>query len=450
MTSGAPPGYLSPDLSRVGPFPPGSTLHGSTRDSMSSTWYIAYVVLAGAALIQGLLLIVQAWEHRRYTRSCLRTHHRYGATGRAMVIAPCKGADIELEGHLRALLRQDYGDYEVTFVVESADDPACAVVRRVMAEHPRAAVRLLVAGKATDCGQKVHNLRAATARIPRGIEYLAFADSDAGSRPQWLRLALARLVRRNRGATTGYRWFIPERPSLANHLLYSINSNIVSLWTANSHYLLWGGSWALTRDTFDALGLHAAWAGTLSDDLVASRVLRRARRPVRFEPTCMMASPIDYTFRGMFQFLRRQYLIGRYYAPGWWLFALLAATLRNLIWPLTLVAVASGALSGTPPPWLSVALAGATYLAGVVRAWLVQDLVRIHFPERCQSMRTAQRFDVWCWPLAGTVHWFALVSSAFGRHTTWRGIRYRLFRGGGVAMEQRDEEPAPAVLRRAA
>ena len=75
-----------------------------------------------------------------------------------MLITPCKGFDVDLEGNLAALLRQDYPDYEVTFVVESDADPACPVIRRVMAGHPQVAARLLVAGVAHHSGQKVHNL----------------------------------------------------------------------------------------------------------------------------------------------------------------------------------------------------------------------------------------------------------------------------------------------------
>jgi ceramide glucosyltransferase len=421
--------------------------------SMDSIWHIAYLTLAGTALAQGLLLLLQAWEHRRFARSCMRTLGQHRPSGRAMVLAPCKGFDIDLEDHLRALLRQDYDDYEVTFIVESADDSACPVIRRIMAEHPRAAVRLLVAGKATDCGQKVHNLRAATAQIPPGIHYLAFADSDAHPRRDWLRLAVARLYRPALGATTGYRWFIPGQPSLANHLLYSINSNLMSLLNSNSHYLLWGGSWAISRDTFDAIGLHAAWEGTLSDDLVASRQLRRVRRYVRFEPACVMASPIDHSFQSMFSFIRRQYLIGRYYAPRWWLFALVVATVRNLAWPATLAAIVCSLVQGAPPLWVPLSLAGAMYLAYVGRGWLMQGLAREYFPQHWESLRAARRFDLWCAPLAGMVHWLALVSSIFGRHITWRNIRYRLYRHGRVTLERRDaelRETRPETMRRAA
>ena len=145
------------------------------------------------------------------------------------VVAPCKGRDLNLEDNLRALLEQDYDDYEVSFIVESVDDPACAVIRRAMAAHPWMSARMVVAGRASDSGQKVHNLRVATARLSPRIEYLAFADSDARPRPEWLRMLISRLYRPHIGAMTGYRWFVPEGNSAANKLLYSLNCNVMSL-----------------------------------------------------------------------------------------------------------------------------------------------------------------------------------------------------------------------------
>ena len=150
---------------------------------MTSIPWITYLVLAGVAVVQSLLLALQAWEHRRYVRSCMRDMGRHRPRGRAMILAPCKGAEFALEENLRALLRQDYPDYEITFVVEDADDPAAAVIGRVLAEHPAAAARLLVAGRAAESGQKVHNLRAATAELPPQIRYLVFVDADASRGP---------------------------------------------------------------------------------------------------------------------------------------------------------------------------------------------------------------------------------------------------------------------------
>ena len=364
-----------------------------------------------------------------------------------MVIAPCKGFDVDLEQNLRALVRQDYHDYEVTFVVESADDPACPIIRGVMAEHPRAAARLLVAGRATEGGQKVHNLRAATAEVAPEIRYLAFADSDAQPRPEWLRAAIAPLAGGEAAAVTGYRWFIPERSTLANHLLYSINCRLMSLVGKRSHYLVWGGSWAIQRETFDELRLHAAWRGTLSDDLVASQVLRRGRRCVRFQPECVVGSPADYSISDMIAFVRRQYVISRCYAADWWAFGLLVSTLRQAAWACTVAALASSVFWSALPWWIPAACLAFLYAFNVGCGWLIQDLAKVYFREKSatDALRRARRFDLWAAPIAGAVHWLALVSSIWGRHIAWRNIRYRLFRGGQAAIAGREEGPSRAA-----
>ena len=131
---------------------------------MNPTLWITYLVLAGAAVVQALLLLLQTWENRRYSRSCMRDLARHRPSGRAVILAPCKGSEPALRQNLCALFQQDYPDYEITFIVQQANDPACAVIGRLMAEHPDVTARLLVAGRASQCGQKVHNLRAAHRR----------------------------------------------------------------------------------------------------------------------------------------------------------------------------------------------------------------------------------------------------------------------------------------------
>ncbi|NQU20545.1 MAG: glycosyltransferase [Candidatus Nealsonbacteria bacterium] len=412
---------------------------------MDSFWFWAYLALAGLALLQAGLLAVQTWEHRRYARSCMRAIDRLHASGHAQVFAPCKGVDVELEGNLRAVLQQDYHDYEVTFVVETEDDPACEVIHRLAAENPQTPTRLVVAGRADQCGQKVHNLRAATAKLAPQTAYLAFVDSDARPRPQWLRTLVARLGQGDLGAVTGYRWFTPQRDSLANHLLYSTNCDVMSLFGQSSHYLTWGGSWTIRRDVFESIGLRDAWRGTLSDDLIASRELCRARRRVRFEPVGVVASPVDHTMRQMFSFIRRQYIVGRYYVPGWWLFAVAAATFTAAVWVGSLVAILTGLLYGTPPTWIPVSVFTVLYLLSVQRGMVRQDLVDVYFPGRRRKLRNAMRVDVWLSPVVAVVNWVAVSASLFGRSISWRGIRYGLARGGQIRSLVREDELQPTV-----
>ena len=111
-------------------------MDGCCPDRMDSLFLVAYLVLAILVIGQSALTALQTWEHCRYARSCQKALERFRHQGRALVVVPCKGLDVGLEENLRAVMRQDYGDYEVTFVVESDDDPACTAIRRVMAEYP--------------------------------------------------------------------------------------------------------------------------------------------------------------------------------------------------------------------------------------------------------------------------------------------------------------------------
>ena len=61
---------------------------------------------------------------------------------------------------MRAILSQEYRDYEVVFVTESENDPAYETLSRLL-KHSRRPGWMVVAGEAKNQGQKVHNLCAA-------------------------------------------------------------------------------------------------------------------------------------------------------------------------------------------------------------------------------------------------------------------------------------------------
>ena len=341
---------------------------------MDSLWLIGYLLLAGAAIVQAMLVAINVYEHRRRALVRLKKISYYAPSGRVLVLSPCKGHDADLEENLQALLTQDYPDYEVAFIVEDAADPACPVIRRAMAACPQTPARLLVAGQAGGCGQKVHNLRGATAEFSPEIRHLAFFDSDSRPKPYFVRAAIYKHYLPQIGATTGYRWLIPQRPTVSNHLVCAINCNVMAVLGRDSHHMVWGGSWAIRRETFERLKIHAAWEGMLSDDLVASNQLHAAGLEVRFDPACVLTSPVDFDWAGMFDFVRRQYRITRHYAFRWWLLALAAATVGNLAWLATLGLLVTSLftadrLHGCRRPCLARFTAWACTVAGPCRVW---------------------------------------------------------------------------------
>ncbi len=406
---------------------------------MGSLWPILGVVLGLLAILRAILAGTQAYEHRRFAKSRLESLRDYGPTGRATLMVPCRGLDLGLEENLDTLFEQDYADYEICFIVESRTDPAYPVIDRVIGRHPDVDSRIVFSGVAQRSGQKVHNLRVATERLSPRTKYLAFVDSDARPTRRWLRALLGRLDRPEVGAATGYRWFVPKNPSLANHIVYSINCGIAAILCHRSPGVVWGGSWAIRRDMFQWLGIREAWDQTLSDDLVASRVLRRAGLAVEFEPAAMVASPLDVDFRQMVGFVRRQYLIGRFYIHGWWAFGLVSVTLANL------VLLGSLGLWGwclaTGATWLPVpaGVFAVLYLAGVFGGLVRQDAALAYFPDLKNALAPARYFDIFAGPLVGLANMLLLISSTVGQHVTWRRVTYRMYRTGRIRRAWRED-----------
>jgi len=410
---------------------------------MEALAYAAYLLVSLLGLLQAILVGVQTWEHRRFARRRLAGLHGAVPRGRVLVIVPCCGAEPGLEENLRTVLAQDYPDYAVRFVVESSRDPACGVIWRLIRQHPQVDAEVVVAGRATTQGQKVHNLLSATAQLPPDIEYLAFADSDARLRPQWLRALVGGIDGADVVAATGYRWFVPARNSLANFLVYSLNSCVAVFLGKNSPTVVWGGSWAIRRRHFEWLGLRRAWQGMLDEDLVAGGVFRRAGLRVAFEPACMVATPVDHGFKAMLAFARRQYFLTRFYSRLAWHVIALSTVLANAVFWSNVAAASIGFWQRAGWAWLPASLAAALYGIGAATGYLRSDLAGLYFPELRHRLRGARWFEVLAGPLIILANLVVVGASAIGREIRWRGIAYRLHPDGRIAAIRRAEDAWP-------
>jgi hypothetical protein len=402
------------------------------------------VAMSLAAIVVSLLVSLYQWEASRYVRRRLRSYQEDREkqyTPQVSVLVPVKGLDLGLEDNLAALFQLDYPHYSLVFIVESEDDPAVPIVDRLVAQAS-VPCRRVVAGISGDSGQKVHNLRVATSKVYSHGEVLAFVDADARPHPSWLRKLVSLLGQRRVGASTGYRWMVPERLSLANLVLYAANSGVAGLLGRQNYNLIWGGSWALRRETFEKIRLHDEWWGTLSDDLVAARAVSRHGRDICFEPGTLCASPVDVDWFQLFEFVRRQYVIARRYAPFHWRWGFVGTTLMQLgFWGN--VAAAIGLLATGRIEWVASA-ATAVFLYGLamLRAWYRQDVARKALPALAGKLRWPARFDILASPFVGLISWLTMLSSAFGDCITWRDVRYRIRPGGQIELLHRRTQPS--------
>jgi ceramide glucosyltransferase len=253
-----------------------------------------------------------------------------------------------LEENLLALFRQKFPRYEMIFVVDSETDEAVSLNDKLISRQGAKALRnlkensvslglcgakLVVAGKAENEGQKVHNLREAVLHASDDSEVFVFVDSDARPSPAWLRNLIAPLGDKTIGAATAYRWFISKNFSFASEMRAVWNASIASALGANAKSnFCWGGSMAIRRETFEKIDMRERWRGTLSDDFAVTRALKAAKLPIYFVPRALAVSIENCSFRECLEFTTRQMKVTRTYAPDLWKMSFAGAALFNLVW----------------------------------------------------------------------------------------------------------------------
>ena len=384
--------------------------------------------LAALVILQSLLSLRGGVRYLAYFRRELAAR-RPLYMPYASVFVPCRGLDQGLRDNFRALFAQHYPAYELVFVSDRADDPALAVAegaRREAGGESVARARAVVAGPATDSGQKVHNLRAAVSTADPASEVFVFVDTDARPSAGWLRALVSPLTDDGVGAATGYRWFLPARGGFASHLRSVWNASIASALGADGRRnFCWGGSTAVRRETFERLDLYGHWRSALSDDFALTRVLHAAGLPVRFVPACLTASLEDCSFRGLLEFTTRQLKITRVYAPHLWRVVLISNLLFVLVFFGGAALTAARAALGLGYAW-PLAVVCAVFLLGLWKAFFRLRAVALALEDYHAELRAGLWAHLTLWPLTAALFLYNATAAALSRRLSWRGINYEL------------------------
>lgn len=342
------------------------------------------------------------------------------------IIAPCRGLDSELETNLQSLFDLDYPEYEILFVVDSGTDDAVSIIETLVKTNDKIVGKLIVAAKASDSSQKVENLREAVLYVDPRSEAFVFVDSDARPSAWWLRSIVSPLSDANVGATTGYRWFISDKPSFGSELRSAWNASIASaLGPSTKSNFCWGGSMAIRRDTFEQLGMREKWAGTLSDDFAVTRAMNEASLPIVFVPQALTASLDNCTFGEMLEFTTRQMKITRVYATKLWILSFMGSA---LFCGVMLAAIITATASRTPNSafFASIATLLIVSICSTGKAWLRLKAVRLVLDEYEKPLAKQAWTQNSLWILTPAIFLYNAVIAGFSRRMTWRGITYEL------------------------
>ncbi|RKY11612.1 MAG: hypothetical protein DRP65_03725 [Planctomycetota bacterium] len=399
--------------------------------------YIAAVMIASQ-----LFFLFQTYRHYRYAvKKSINKHHGYRP--RTLLTIPCKGIDNAFEENISSFFNLDYDNFHLCFVVADITDPAYKKLNELkdkLAGRSRALdVCIVAAGRAVGCSQKIHNLLYSCTNASKDVEVFAFADSDASVGSDWLSHLVYPLRKSRHGASTGYRWFVPARNNLASLALSAINGKIAQLLGPTIFNQAWGGSMAIRAETFRRIKLDQIWQRAISDDLSLSYAVKKAHKKIIYAPGCLVASYEKTTWRELFEFARRQFLITRVTIPGTWWFGL-CSSIYSLAGFWAGMAIAILAALSSRDMLAFYATVPVIFLVGqICRSILRQKMIARLLPENAHKMKPAMVADIlgnciWSWVLFGCI-----VSSAVGRTITWRGIRYKLISPTETIIIQEEE-----------
>jgi ceramide glucosyltransferase len=374
------------------------------------------------------------------------------------IIVPCRGLDDDLEKNLNALFLQDFPHYEIIFVVDSEADEAVSIIKKII--HRRdtetrrkeiydeqggqkesdkkisvslrlcgensPSAKLIVAGKAANESQKVHNLREAVLHVADESEVFVFVDSDARPNEFWLRNLIAPLQDEKIGAATGYRWFISPKRNLASQMRAVWNASIASALGKNTaKNFVWGGSMAMRREVFEKLEIRTHWRGTLSDDFAVTRTMKAANLQIYFVPQALTASIESCTFGGLFEFTTRQMKITRVYAQDLWIQSFLGSGLFNLvfIWGILNLFFYS---FGSFVFWFSLIALLIISIFSIGKSRLRLNAVKLVLKDYENDLKKQFWTQNTLWIFTPAVFFYNCFCALISRKINWRGIKYNL------------------------
>src|SRR5947199_7493030 len=146
-------------------------------------------------------------------------------------------------------------------------------------------------------------------------EVVVFADSDIRPAPDWLRQLVQPLADSTVGVATGFRWYLPPRPTFWSLVRAEWNAVSANVLFDSRRAFAWGGSCAVRRDDLVKLSLPDRWRNVLSDDLVLTRAVRDAARKIASTPAALVPTFEGADRRACLEWCFRQMTMATLYLP---------------------------------------------------------------------------------------------------------------------------------------
>lgn len=205
------------------------------------------------------------------------------------VLKPLAGADPSLGENLRSFFEQDHPDYELVFGVESADDPALEVVRKLLREYPEVRGRIVVHETRGATNPKVRNL---IGMMPLAEHDLVLvSDSNVRAPRSYLREAV-RTLGRDSSVGLVTHLFVGEGAATLPAQLEAVQltgfvAAGAALPTCFGDAAVIGKSMLFSRSELERLGGLDRVRDVLAEDYVIGKMFQHAGRKVALGSTVL-------------------------------------------------------------------------------------------------------------------------------------------------------------------
>ena len=232
-----------------------------------------------------IVFIVFAAGGCAYALLAAATVHRFvgeGASGAVAfpsitILKPLRGAEPALRDRLASFCDQDYpGPVQILFGVQDADDPAVAVVDRLIAERSGRDLQLLVSAQPAGPNPKVATLIGLQRLIRH--EVVVLSDSDISVECDYLARTVAALAEPGvglvtclyRGAPVATVWARLASMAIDYHFL----PNVLVGLALDLARPCFGSTIAMRRETLQRMGGFDAFVDQLADDNAIGEAVR--------------------------------------------------------------------------------------------------------------------------------------------------------------------------------
>lgn len=340
-------------------------------------------------------------------RHVLRARVAPAAPPPVTVLKPLAGADPCLADNLRSFFQQDHPDYEILFGCEDTDDPALAVARALVAQHPEVRARVVVHRGPRGSNPKVRNLRGIIDLAAHDL--VLVSDSNVRAPRGYVREAalawggdVGLVTNLFAGAPVGGASLAAWVEAL---LLAGFCAPGSALPTALGHAAVIGKSMLFSRSEIASFGGLERVADVMAEDYVLGRMFQVRGRRVRMAPTLVENTLGAVTWRALFDRHLRWSMMRLRLHPHLW-----------FVEPWTSPLVASLAL-GLAFGARGVAAGAALMVARDVASWwLLRGPRSLWAPLLLGLPRELMMVAVW-------------LVTPWKRHVSWRGHSLRLESG---------------------